>query len=54
MTHDNLKNTLREGVVEKSIQILRNYGKSDNEIKEMMLKDFAIAEKNLDQLMKTK
>lgn len=54
MTHDNLKNILREGVVEKSIQILRSHGKSDNEIKEMMLKDFAITEKNLDQIMKAK
>ena len=54
MTHGNLKNILREGVVEKSIQILRDHGKSDNEIKEMMLKDFAITEKNLDQIMKAK
>ena len=54
MTHDNLKNILREGVVEKSIQILRSHGKSDNEIKEMMLKDFAITEEKSDQIMKTK
>lgn len=54
MKHNNLKNMLREGVVKKSIQILRNRGKSDSEIKEMMLKDFAITEKNLDQIMKAK
>ena len=54
MKHNNLKNMLREGVVKKSIQILRNRGKSDSEIKEMMLKDFAITEKNLDQIMKVK
>ena len=54
MTHDNLKNILREGIVEKSIQILRNHGKDDNEIKEMMLKDFAITEEKSDQIMKTK
>lgn len=52
MVHDNLKNILREAVVEKSTQILRNHGKSDSEIKEMMLKDFAITEKTLDQIMK--
>lgn len=54
MTHGNLKSILREGVVEKSIQILRSHGKSDNEIKEMMLKDFAITEKSLDRIMKAK
>lgn len=54
MTHGNLKNILREGVVEKSIQILRNHGKSDSEIKGMMVKDFAITEKKVDQIMKTK
>ena len=52
MTHDNLKDIFREGVVEKSIQILRKHGKSDSEIREMMLRDFAITEKNLDQIMK--
>lgn len=41
MTHEDLRDVLREGIVEKSIQILRNHGKSDREIKEMMLKDFA-------------
>ncbi|MDO4314965.1 MAG: hypothetical protein Q4C45_04250 [Oscillospiraceae bacterium] len=45
MEHDGLRDVLREGIVEKSIQILRAHGKSDQEIKAMMLKDFSISEK---------
>lgn len=52
MTPDNLKGIFREGIVRKSVQILRNHKKSDSEIKEMMLKDFAINEKKLDRIMK--
>lgn len=51
--HDSMRNVLRAGIVEKSIQILRSHGKSDAEIREMMLKDFSISERYLDELLKS-
>jgi len=52
MLQDDMKNWAREGIVKKSIQILRTHGKSDEEIKQMMLKDFLINEEVLDELLK--
>lgn len=54
MQDNTIKDILREGVVIKSIQILRNHGKSDEEIKNMLLKDFSISEEALDKLLITK
>lgn len=53
MKHDSIRDVFREGIVEKSIQILRNHGKSDDEIKEMMIKDFSISDETIDMLLKT-
>lgn len=52
MQRNTLRDTLREETVGKSIQILRSHGKSEEEIKDMMLKDFSIEEKALDKLLK--
>lgn len=51
MERTNLRDTLREGIVEKSIQILREHGKSDKEIKKMILKDFSISENSVDKIL---
>lgn len=51
MSHDSIKDMLREGIVGKSIEILRAHGKCDEEIKEMMLKDFSIKEETLIELL---
>lgn len=48
-----IKDVCREGIIIKSIQILRTHGKNDKEIKEMMLKDFSIKEDSLEVLMKS-
>lgn len=52
MQRNTIRDTLREEIVDKSIQILRSHGKSEKEIKDMMLKDFSIEEKVLDNLLK--
>lgn len=52
MSQDNRKDRAREGIVMKSIQILRAHGKSDEEIKKMMLKDFSIKEDILEELLR--
>jgi len=52
MLQGDIKNMAREGIVKKSIQILRTHGKSEEEIKKMMLKDFSIKEEVLDKLLK--
>ncbi len=49
--NESVRNILRSSIVEKSITILRNHGKSDNEIREMMLKDFSIKKEELDKLL---
>lgn len=54
MRHDTTRDTLRKGIVNKSIQILRTHGKSDAEIESMMRKDFSISEQELAELLKTK
>lgn len=52
MQSETIKDAMRQGIVEKSIQILRAHGKSEEEIQEMMLKDFAIKAETLDELLK--
>lgn len=42
---------MRRKIVERSVQILREHGKSDGEIRVMMLKDFRISESALDEIM---
>lgn len=53
MRHDTARDTLRKGIVGKSIQILRTHGKCDSEIKSMVLKDFSISEQEFTELLKT-
>lgn len=51
MQHDTVRNQMRQGIVEKSVQILRSHGKSDEEIRSMILDDFCIEEKVLDEIL---
>lgn len=51
MQQDMIKDQMRQGIVEKSVQILRNHGKSDEEIRSMILNDFRIEEKVLDEIL---
>lgn len=51
MQHDTIKNNLREGVVERSIEILRHNGVSEKEIKKKMMESFSLDEETLDRLL---
>lgn len=51
MQSDNIKGQARQRIVEKSVQILRRYGKSNKEIRSMILHDFHIEEKALDKIL---
>ena len=51
MPEGTVKDMFRREIVGKSIQILRSHGKTDEEIKEMMLNDFSISEAVLDELL---
>lgn len=51
MQHDTIRDQMRRGIVEKSVQILRGHGKSDEEIRSMILNDFHIEEKVLDEIL---
>lgn len=51
MDNNSIKNMLREEIVGKSIQILRNHKRSDKEIREILLKDFSISKDALDRLL---
>lgn len=53
MPEGTVKDMFRREIVGKSIQILRSHGKTDEEIKEMMLNDFSISEAVLDELLNT-
>ena len=50
MQSETIRDQMRQGVVEKSVQILRRHGKSEEEIRSMMLRDFQIDEKTLDEI----
>ena len=39
MQHDTIRDQMRRSIVEKSVQILRGHGKSDEEIRSMILND---------------
>ena len=47
-----VKDIIRKEVVIKSIDILRSHEKTDEEIKSMMLKDFSINDKVIEELLK--
>lgn len=51
MQESAVKDTFRGEIVGKSIQILRSHGKSNTEIREMMVKDFSISEKELNRML---
>ena len=51
MPRDTTRDQMRRGIVEKSVQILRSHGKSDEEIRSMILNDFHIEEKVLDEIL---
>ena len=54
MQNGTSRDIFRKEIISKSIQILQRHGKSEKEIKEMMLKDFSIQEENLDMLLNVK
>jgi len=51
MRSDEIKSSLREGVVERSIPILRSQGMSDEKIKEKMMESFSLDEETIDRLL---
>jgi len=51
MRSDEIKSSLREGVVERSIPILRSQGMSDEKIKEKMVEAFSLDEETIDRLL---
>lgn len=46
-----IRDQARRGIVERSVQILREHGKSDEKIRSMMLRDFRIEEAELDEIL---
>lgn len=53
MQSDAVRDQMRRVIVEKSVQILREHGQSDEEIREILLKDFRIDQDTLAEIMKT-
>jgi len=51
MQHDTIKNSLREGIVERSIEVLRSNGMNEEEIKKKM-ESFSLDEETMDRLLK--
>jgi len=51
MQHDTIKNSLREGIVERSIEMLRSNGMNEEEIKKKM-EYFSLDEETMDRLLK--
>ena len=51
MQNDTVKNNLREGIVEKSIEVLRSNGMSEEEIKKKMMDSFSLDEETIDKLL---
>ena len=49
-----IKNDARLWVITYSIKILKDRGKTDDEIKSEILRDFAIEEKQIDEILKRK
>jgi len=50
MQHDTVKNNLREGIVKRSIEVLRHNNMSEEKIKKMMMKSFSLDEETIDRL----
>lgn len=53
MQADAIRSRIRQKIAEKSIQILRRHGKSDKEIRSVILHDFQIEENVLDGILNT-
>lgn len=53
MRSDHIKNQMRQGIVKKSVQILREQGKTDEEIRSIILSGFHIEEKALNEILNT-
>lgn len=51
MQHDAIRNQMRRGVAEQSVQILRRHGKSDEEIRFMLSGAFRLDEKELNEIL---
>ena len=54
MTSRAIRDMMRQGIIEKSIQILRRHGMSEEKIRKMILNDFCIDEKTLEEIMNAK
>ena len=50
--NDDLKVALKEEIISKSIDVLRNHGTRDEEIKIMMMENFSLDEETADRLIK--
>lgn len=51
MQSNDIKSSLKEGVVKRSIGIMRNNGMSDEKIKEKMMESFSLDEETIDKLL---
>ena len=52
MQNDTIKNNLREGIVERSIEVLRRNGMSEEEIKKKLTESFSLDEEAISRLFK--
>lgn len=51
MKENEIKNIFREEIIKKSIGTLRSHGKSDDEIKEILSKNFSQGKEKIDELI---
>jgi len=51
MKKDEIKSSLREGVVIRSIQIMRSQDLSDEKIKEKMMQSFSLDEETINSIL---
>lgn len=51
MSYSDLRNTFRERIVKKSIEVMRRDGVSDEVIKKKMLESFSLDDETIDKLM---
>lgn len=49
---ENICDSMREKIVEKSIAILRSYEMNDDDIKKMLMKDFLVSSETIDRFLK--
>ena len=52
MVHSDLRTTFRDGIVKKSIKVMRKDGISDEVIKKKMMESFSLEEETMDRLLK--